>query len=659
MSTKLVIVESPAKAKTINMYLGKDFTVLASFGHIRDLPPKDGSVRPSDGFAMDWELIERAKRPLGEIVKALKNSDAVYLATDPDREGEAIAWHLREYLREKKLAAKLPLRRVTFHEITRTAVAAAIVNPRDIDQELVDAYFARRALDYLVGFSLSPVLWQKLPGAKSAGRVQSVALRLICERESEIETFKSQDYWTIEGDFAAGGAAKIPARLTHLYGQKLGKFSIPDEKTARDIAERLKGRSWTVATVERKRTNRNPHPPFTTSTLQQEASRKLSMAATQTMRIAQQLYEGVDIGGQRIGLITYMRTDGISLSNEAIQAARQLIESEYGASYLPASPRTYKNPAKNAQEAHEAIRPTDLTRRPEELAKSLTAEQLNLYRLIWQRTLASQMANAVLDQVAVDIASQDPNAIFRATGSVVAFDGFLKLYTEDRDEEGESEDDRRLPDVSEGQALALSQIIPERHSTQPPPRYSEASLVKTMEELGIGRPSTYASIMQVLQDRSYVTLEKRRFVPSDRGRLVTSFLANFFLRYVEHDFTADLEQQLDDISGGRLSWKKVLSDFWQGFSAAITATKHLELSGVAHALDQNLATHFFPWQSSGPDPRQCPVCHNGRLSLRLGAVAAFIGCANYPRCTYTRPLDTDRPGESNPRDGTQNPCATP
>jgi DNA topoisomerase I len=486
--------------------------------------------------------------------------------------------------------------------------------------------------------------------------VQSVALRLICERESEIETFKSQEYWTIEGDFAAGGAAKIPARLTHVDGQKLGKFSIPDEKTARDIARRLAGRSWKVATVERKQTSRNPHPPFTTSTLQQEASRKLSMAATQTMRIAQQLYEGIDIGGQRIGLITYMRTDGISLSNEAIQAARNLIASDYGASYLPDSPRTYKNPAKNAQEAHEAIRPTDLTRRPEDVAKSLNAEQLNLYRLIWQRTLASQMANAVLDQVAVDIASQDPNAIFRATGSVVAFDGFLKLYTEDLDEEADSEENRRLPDVSEGQALALSQIIPERHSTQPPPRYSEASLVKTMEQLGIGRPSTYASIMQVLQDRSYVTLEKRRFVPSDRGRLVTSFLANFFLRYVEHDFTADLEQQLDDVSGGRLSWKKVLSDFWQGFSAAIAATKHLELSRVAHALDQTLATHFFPQHSSGADPRQCPVCHNGRLALRLGNFAAFIGCANYPECTYTRPLDIDHPGQSNTK--SRNPKST-
>jgi len=639
---KIVVVESPAKAKTINKYLGKDFTVIASVGHIRDLPPKDGSVRPDEDFAMDWELSERAARPVGEIAKAVKDASALYLATDPDREGEAIAWHVLEVLRQKNLIKKMPVHRVTFNEITKQTVLDAIAHPRAIDKDLVEAYMARRALDYLVGFSLSPVLWRKLPGSRSAGRVQSVALRLICDREAEIEKFKAQEFWTIEAIFTTANGAQLPAHLTHLDGKKLDKFALQNEAEAQAALAVLNQLSWKVAAVEKKQARRNPYAPFTTSTLQQEASRKIGLTATRTMRTAQQLYEGVDIGGETVGLITYMRTDGIVLAQEAINGARDVIAKEYGKDYVPAEPRVYKNPAKNAQEAHEAIRPTDMHRKPEDVAKYLDPDQRNLYTLIWQRTMASQMASAVLDQVAVDIAGTNDKAMFRATGSVVVFDGWLKVYQEENDDDKKPDDDgygnTRLPAVNQNDPLDKKEIKPEQHFTQPPPRFSEASLVKRLEELGIGRPSTYASIMQVLQDRDYVRLDKKRFIPEDRGRIVTTFLENFFGHYVEYDFTAGLEEKLDDISGGRIDWKQVLRDFWKDFSSAVKDTEPLKITDVINALDEALGPHFFPPQADGSDPRLCNVCKTGRLGLKLGRYGAFLGCSNYPECRNTKPL---------------------
>jgi DNA topoisomerase-1 len=650
VSSKLVIVESPAKAKTINKYLGSDYTVLASYGHIRDLPPKDGSVRPDEDFAMDWELGDRAEKPVSEITKAVKNADAVYLASDPDREGEAIAWHILEVLRAKGLAKSVPIQRVTFNEITKKTVTDAIANPRQIDQDLVDAYMARRALDYLVGFSLSPILWRKLPGAKSAGRVQSVALRLICERESEIEDFRSQEFWTIEATFMTGTNQSVPAHLTHLNGKKLDKFALQTEADAQATLSLLNQLKYKVATVEKKQARRNPYAPFTTSTLQQEASRKLGMGATRTMRTAQNLYEGIDIGGEHVGLITYMRTDGISLSAEAIAAARDVIAQDFGKDYVPDSPRVYKNAAKNAQEAHEAIRPTDMRRNPDMMRRHLDGEQLALYTLIWQRTMASQMASAVMDQVAVDVDGGDGKGVFRATGSVVVFDGWLKVYQESVDDDKKPDDgdgygNVRLPAMKEADPLQKKEIKPEQHFTQPPPRYSEASLVKRLEELGIGRPSTYASIMQVLQDRDYVRLDKKRFIPEDRGRIVTAFLENFFRDYVEYDFTADLETKLDQISDGKLAWKKVLREFWTGFSTAIGDTKDLKISDVIDALDTMLGPHFFPPSPDGSDPRQCGVCKTGRMGLKLGKFGAFLGCSNYPTCRNTRPLAVTNPND--------------
>ena len=651
MAQKVVIVESPAKAKTINKYLGSDYTVLASYGHIRDLPPKDGSVKPDDDFAMEWELGERAYKPVNEIANAVKGAEAVYLASDPDREGEAIAWHILEVLDAKGLTKKVPIKRVTFNEITKQTVLDAIAHPREIDRNLVDAYMARRALDYLVGFSLSPVLWRKLPGAKSAGRVQSVALRLICERESEIEKFKPQEFWTMEGVFLTSTTSALPARLTHVNGKKLEKFSIQTQAEAQATLSMLNQLAWHVASVEKKQTRRNPYPPFTTSTLQQEASRKLGMTATRTMRTAQALYEGTDIGGETVGLITYMRTDGVSLSAEAISSARDVIAEDFGKDYLPADPRVYKNVAKNAQEAHEAIRPTDMRRRPDAVARYLDGEALRLYTLIWQRTMASQMSSAVLDQVAVDIAGNDNQAVFRATGSVVVFDGWLKVYQESEDEDkkpdgGDGYGNVRLPAVNEKDVLTRKSIEPEQHFTQPPPRYSEASLVKRLEELGIGRPSTYASIMQVLQDRDYVVLDKKRFIPEDRGRIVTTFLENYFNEYVQYDFTADLEEKLDDISGGRIEWKVVLREFWTNFSGSVGNTKDLKVSDVIDALDAALGPHFFPVQDDGSDPRQCKMCQIGRMGLKLGKFGAFLGCSNYPACRNTRPLAVAGSGEN-------------
>lgn len=637
---KLVIVESPAKAKTINKYLGKDFTVLASFGHVRDLPPKDGSVRPDDDFAMDWELGDRAGRPVSEITKALKDSTTLYLATDPDREGEAIAWHVREVLEQKKLLKGKTVQRITFNEITKSAVQDALKAPRELDQPLIDAYMARRALDYLVGFSLSPVLWRKLPGARSAGRVQSVALRLICDREEEIEKFKPQEYWSIEATFTSSAGVTFAAKLGLYDGKKVEKFSFTNESAAKAALEKLSGFSYAVGDIEKKQVRRNPYPPFTTSTLQQEASRKLGMGATRTMRMAQQLYEGVDIGGETIGLITYMRTDGVTLSNEAVFAARAVVEKEYGKQYVPDSPRMYKSVAKNAQEAHEAIRPTDLSRLPAHVARYLEPDALRLYTLIWQRTIACQMESAVFDQMGVDIVANDKRFAFRANGSAVVFDGFLKVYEVERadDKADDDDNDRRLPPVKTGETLKKNEITPEQHFTEPPPRFSEASLIKKLEELGIGRPSTYTSIIQVLQDRNYVVLDKKRFIPEDRGRVVTAFLSNFFEHYVEYDFTAQLEEKLDDISGGTLNWKKLLREFWTDFKAAIDGTKDLKIRDVIDALDEHLGPHFFPEREDSVDPRVCKTCNTGRLGLRLGKNGAFIGCSNYPECKFTAPL---------------------
>jgi len=635
----VVVVESPAKAKTINKYLGGDFRVLASYGHVRDLPSKDGSVQPDHDFAMTWEVDPKAERRLAEIAKALKGADHLYLATDPDREGEAISWHVQEVLKKRNALDDVEVARVVFNEVTKDAVLEAMRKPRAINRELVEAYLARRALDYLVGFTLSPVLWRKLPGARSAGRVQSVALRLICEREAEIEAFRPREYWTVEVEMRTAAGAPFTARLVRLDREKLDKFALPDEAAAEKARERIAAQSFRVAKIERKQVKRNPFPPFTTSTLQQEASRKLGLGAARTMRIAQRLYEGVDIGGETVGLITYMRTDSVHLAREALTAARALISRDFGEPYLPAHPRQFRATAKNVQEAHEAIRPTDVARKPADIARHLDHDQLRLYELIWKRAVASQMESAALEQVAVDIASEDGGVGLRATGQIIAFDGFLRLYREDRDDAQEEEErEGILPQMAEGETPTRGAITPEQHFTQPPPRYSEASLVKKLEELGIGRPSTYASIIQVLQDRKYVRLEKKRFIPEDRGRVVTAFLTNFFKRYVQYDFTADLENRLDDISNGRIAWKNVLGDFWRDFIAAVNQTKHLTIRQVLDALDSDLGPHFFPETEPGKDPRACPACGTGRLGLKLGKFGAFLGCSRYPDCTYTRPL---------------------
>ncbi len=647
----VVVVELPAKAKTINKYLGHDYKVIASYGHVRDLPAKDGSVLPDSDFAMSWEVDGKSEKHMKEIAQALRGADRLFLATDPDREGEAISWHVREVLKARRALKGIDVKRVVFNEVTRNAVLDAFRHPREIDGELVEAYLARRALDYLVGFTLSPVLWRKLPGSRSAGRVQSVALRLVCEREAEIEAFRPREYWTIEVEFQTEAGERFTARLSHLNGKKLDRFDLDSEKKARAAAVAiLAAGDFTVASVEHREVRRNPFPPFTTSTLQQEASRKLGFGASRTMRVAQRLYEGIDLDGDTVGLITYMRTDGVAIAAEAIAAARQLIGSEFGARYVPGEPRVYKSPAKNAQEAHEAIRPTDLGRRPGDVARHLDNDHRRLYELIWQRTVASQMASALLDQVSIDIADTSGKVRLHATGSVVVFDGFLKLYQEDRDDTVEDEEGRRLPNMRERGPLARGAVTPAQHFTQPPPRYTEASLVKKLEELGIGRPSTYASIIQVLQDREYVRLDKRRFVPEDRGRLVTAFLTSFFERYVEYNFTADLENQLDEVSGGRVDWKELLRNFWRDFSSAIAGTKDLTITAVLEALDTELGRHFFPDDgpdnATGRDPRLCPGCGVGRLSLKLGRFGAFIGCSNYPQCRYTRAFGVEAEGET-------------
>lgn len=635
----LVIVESPAKAKTINKYLGSDYQVIASYGHVRDLPPKDGSVQPDNGFAMAWEMNERAKKQVNEILKLAKASDTVYLATDPDREGEAISWHIAEIFRDKKIKASL--KRVAFNEITKKAVQDAFAHARDIDNHLVEAYLARRALDYLVGFTLSPILWRKLPGSRSAGRVQSVALRLVCEREGEIEAFREEEYWSIEALLKTGGNETFTAKLTQVDGKKLQKMDIHNKDEAGALAKRLEAckDALTVTDVEKKQVRRNPPPPFITSTLQQEASRKLGFSATKTMRTAQKLYEGITLGGETVGLITYMRTDGVTLSGEAMNSIRDLIGKNFGANYVPGQPRFYKSKAKNAQEAHEAIRPTDAFRKPEDVAAFLNDDENKLYTLIWKRTVACQMENAVLDQTKADISNDKGDLVLRATGSSIAFDGYYVLYMEGRDDDAESEDDdKRLPVLNAKDRLSAKEVLPNQHFTQPPPRYTEATLVKRMEELGIGRPSTYASILQVLQDRNYVRLDKKRFFSENRGRVVTTFLTNFFGKYVEYDFTANLEDQLDHISAGDLEWQQVLGDFWREFSATVEETKELRITDVINALDAELEHMLFPPSEDGSDPRKCPSCADGRLGLKLGKFGGFIGCSNYPECKHTRPF---------------------
>ena len=629
----VVVVESPAKAKTINKYLGPDFTVLASYGHVRDLPAKDGSVNPEHGFDMLWEVAPESKKHVRAIAEALKSDDTLILATDPDREGEAISWHLKEALQSSLKKGK-NVARVTFNAITKDAVTKAMKEPRDIDTPLVEAYLARRALDYLVGFTLSPVLWRKLPGAKSAGRVQSVCLRLIVEREMEIEAFKAQEYWTVKAVFRTPRGQEFEAGMVTLGGKKLAKFDIPTATAAELAVQAAKHRDFKVVAVESKPATRNPWPPFMTSTLQQEASRKYGMGAKQCMNAAQRLYEA--------GYITYMRTDGIDMAPEAVMAARDEIKRRFGADYVPDSPRMYKNKAKNAQEAHECIRPTDMALGPEKIR--VEDDQRKLYDLIWKRTISSQMAAARLERTAVDIASPDGEVAFRANGQVVLFDGYLKVYDQGRDDrqDGEDDDEGRLPQVMQGEAVGKGAITPDQHFTQPPPRYTEATLVKRMEELGIGRPSTYASILTTIVDREYVRKDKNRLFPEDKGRLVTAFLSNFFHRYVEYDFTADLESELDDVSAGDRDYKDVLARFWRDFSAAIAETADLRIGEVLEKLDDFLAPHLYPARADGSDPRSCPTCGTGRLHLKTArSGGAFIGCGNYPECRYTRPLAGD------------------
>ncbi|MGB6534948.1 MAG: type I DNA topoisomerase [Xanthobacteraceae bacterium] len=642
----LVLVESPAKAKTINKYLGPGYAVLASFGHVRDLPAKSGSVDPSDDFRMLWEVDPKAAKRLNDIAHAVRDAGKLILATDPDREGEAISWHILEVLKQKKALNGQTIQRVVFNAITKQAVTEAMRQPRNIDRALVDAYLARRALDYLVGFTLSPVLWRKLPGARSAGRVQSVALRAVCDRELEIEKFVRQEYWSIVATLATPRNETFAARLVGADGKKLQRLDIGSGSEAEAFKRSLESASFTVAAVEAKPVKRHPQPPFTTSTLQQEASRKLGFAPAHTMRVAQRLYEGIDIGGESVGLITYMRTDGVQIADEAITATRSVIESNYGARYVPSSPRRYEAKAKNAQEAHEAIRPTDLDRRPRDAKRFLDPDQAKLYELIWLRTVASQMESAELERTTVDITAKVAARLLelRATGTVVKFDGFLTLYQEARDEDAEDEDSHRLPQMSAGEPLSKRSIAADQHSTEPPPRYSEASLVKRLEELGIGRPSTYASILQVLKDRKYVRLDKRRLYPEDRGRIVVAFLESFFAKYVEYDFTADLEEQLDLISNNEIAWREVLHDFWRDFIATVDQIKDLKISQVIDALDALLAPHLFPPRADGGDPRQCPNCGSGRLTLKLSKYGAFIGCSTYPECRYTRPLSATGDG---------------
>ena len=648
----VLIVESPGKVKAINKYLGSNYKVLASFGHIRDLPSKDGSVKPDDDFSMTWDVDARAASKIKDIAAAVKDADKLILATDPDREGEAISWHILEVLKEKKLLKDLPIERVAFNAITKSAVLEAIAHPRKIDKELVEAYLARRALDYLFGFTLSPVLWRKLPGARSAGRVQSVALRLVVEREQEIEAFKAQEYWSIDTDLAAKSGS-FAARLFQLDGKKIEKLSLANQADADRAVAAIKAQSFSVGSVEASPVKRNPSPPFKTSTLQQEASRKLGFNAKRTMQIAQGLYEGVDLDGDTTGPITYMRTDGITMVGEAITEARAVIGKKYGARYVPSSARVYTNNNTTAQEAHEAVRPTSFARTPEEVARYVDADAAKLYELIWKRSVASQMESAQQERTTVDVVSADKKITLRATGTVTLFDGFLTLYLEGQDDSSD-EDGSKLPVLAAGDPTKIDSINPAQHFTEPPPRYSEASLVKKLEELGIGRPSTYASIISTLRDRAYVKMDRQRFIPEDKGRLVTIFLNSFFKRYVAYDFTADLEEKLDEVSDGKLDWKQLLRDFWTEFSAAVGETKSLRITHVIDELEKVLEPHIFPHGADGADPRKCPSCEGGRLNLKLGKFGAFIGCTNYPECRFTKQLGASE-GDAGPQDIGEDP----
>ena len=626
----VVVVESPAKAKTINKYLGSDYTVLASYGHVRDLPPKDGSVDPDKGFDMKWEIGADSKKHVKAIADALKKDNELILATDPDREGEAISWHLEETLRHKRVInSDTPVSRVVFNAITKSAVSEAMANPREIDAPLVHAYLARRALDYLVGFNLSPVLWRKLPGARSAGRVQSVCLRLIVEREIEIEAFKPKEYWSVKASLKTPRGQVFDGKLINFAGTKLDKYDLKSSSEAELAAQAITTRDLIVASVESKPTSRNPFAPFMTSTLQQEAGRKYGMGARQTMQVAQRLYEA--------GHITYMRTDGIDMAPEAVTSTREAIRQRYGDKFLPASPRFYKNKAKNAQEAHECIRPTSISKDAKQLKLS-DADQFKLYDLIWKRTISCQMESAKLERTSVDIQSPDKEVTLRANGQVVLFEGFLKVYEESRDDVEQSDDENRLPQMSKGENIEKLSIDPEQHFTQPPPRYTEASLVKKMEELGIGRPSTYANIVTTIQDREYVRKEKNRLFPEDKGRIVTIFLLNFFKRYVEFDFTAGLENQLDSVSAGKGNYKELLGQFWDDFSEAISETSELRITEVLDVLDDALAPQLYPAKEDGSDPRRCPKCGNGQLHLKSSRTGGFVGCGNYPECNFTRPI---------------------
>ena len=648
----VLIVESPGKVKAINKYLGSDYKVLASFGHIRDLPSKDGSVKPDDDFSMTWDVDARAASKIKDIAAAVKGADKLILATDPDREGEAISWHILEVLKDRKVLGKIPVERVVFNAVTKSAILEAIAHPRELNNELVDAYLARRALDYLFGFTLSPVLWRKLPGARSAGRVQSVALRLVVEREQEIEAFKAQEYWSIDTNLAAA-SGNFAARLIQLDGKKIEKLSLTNEADAKRAVDAINAQTFAVGSVEAKPVKRNPSPPFITSTLQQEASRKLGFNAKRTMQIAQGLYEGVELGGDVTGLITYMRTDGVTVVPEAVAEAREVIGKKYGARYVPSAPRVYVSKAKNAQEAHEAVRPTSFARTPEEMARYLDADAAKLYELIWKRAVASQMESAEQERTTVDVLSGDKKITLRATGTVTLFDGFLTLYQEGQDDTSD-EDGSKLPKVVAGDKTEVQSVTPAQHFTEPPPRYSESSLVRKLEELGIGRPSTYASILSTLRDRAYVKMDRQRFMPEDKGRLVTTFLNSFFKRYVAYDFTADLEERLDEVSAGNLNWKQLLRDFWTDFSANVAETKTLRITHVIDELEKVLEPHIFPASENGIDPRKCPSCEGGRLNLKLGKFGAFIGCTNYPECRFTKQLGASE-GDAGPKDIGEDP----
>ena len=668
----VVIVESAAKAKTINKYLGSGYKVIASFGHVRDLPAKNGSVEPDKDFEMHWDVDPKSQKIMKEIADAVKKADKLILATDPDREGEAISWHILQILEQKKaLKKETTVERVAFNAVTKQAILTALSEPRQIDGPLVSAYLARRALDYLVGFTLSPVLWRKLPGARSAGRVQSVALRLVCDREAEIEAFRTDEYWTIDAVMATGKGEEFAARLNAIDGTNLKKLDIKKGDEAHAIKAAIEKGDFRVVSVDKKGVKRNPYAPFATSTLQMDASRKLGFSAKQTMQVAQRLYEGVDIGGETVGLITYMRTDGVTIVPEAISAIRGLIAREYSQRFVAPFIREYKTKAKNAQEAHEAIRPTEVSRKPSDVAKYLEKDQARLYELIWKRAVASQMASAEVEQTTADIEVKGRDGktyTLRATGSVIQFEGFLKVYEEGRDERlhaakgkddvtpDEDDASRRLPVLNQGDKVTDRSIEAEQHFTQPPPRFSEATLVKKMEELGIGRPSTYASTLAVLQERQYVRIDKKRLIPEDKGRLVIAFLEGFFKRYVEYDFTADLEEKLDLISDGKLAWKDVLRDFWREFTGSVEEIKDLRVGEVLEALNEILGPHIFPPREDGSDPRSCPSCKAGRLSLKIsGKYGAFIGCGNYPECRYTRQLSDvgNGDGEAVSPDGKQ------